>query len=58
MKQNKLLLIASLLTINMAILVSCDDKTSDVISNSSLPSTPSISSSIMATPSISTSPSL
>lgn len=57
MKQNKLLLIASLLTINMAILVSCDDKTSDVISNSSLPSTPSISSSIMATPSISTSPS-
>ena len=57
MKQNKLLLIASLLTINMVILVSCDDKTSDVISNSSLPSTPSISSSITATPSISTSPS-
>ena len=57
MKQNKLLLIASLLTINMAILVSCDDKTSDVISNSSLPSTPSISSSITATSSISTSPS-
>ena len=57
MKQNKLLLIASLLTINMAILVSCDDKTSDVISNSSLPSTPSISSSITANPSISTSPS-
>lgn len=57
MKQSKLLLIASLLTINMAILVSCDDKTSDVISNSSLPSTPSISSSITANPSISTSPS-